>query len=139
MAPLTEDRDTIEQGTVETGYLVGANVKCFQGGLVVLDGGYAVPGKEATGLVAVGRCEELCDNIGGAAGAKTVIVRKGRFRYSNSAGEDLIAQADVGQLCYVVDDATVAKTNGGSPATRSIAGRIRGVEAGGVFVDVGTI
>ena len=48
---------------------------------------------------------------------------------------DLIAQADVGADCYIVDDQTVAKTNGTN--TRSVAGKIIAVDADGVWVKIG--
>ena len=37
--------------------------------------------------------------------------------FANSASGDLITAAEVGSDCYIVDDQTVAKTNGSS--TRS--------------------
>jgi hypothetical protein len=40
----------------------------------------------------------------------------------------------IGNDCYIVDDQTVAKTNG--TATRSIAGKIRAVDAQGVWVEI---
>ena len=49
---------------------------------------------------------------------------------------DLIAQADAGSDCYIVDDQTVAKTSGTN--TRSRAGIVLAVDAdGGVWVQVG--
>jgi hypothetical protein len=60
-------------------------------------------------------------------------VRKdGWFRFANSAAGDLITIADLGTDCYVVDNQTVAKTSGG--ATRSIAGKVRDIEAAGVWI-----
>ena len=56
------------------------------------------------------------------------------FRSANSAAADLIAQADVGKLCHVVDDQTVAKTDG--TGTRSRAGIVARVETAGVWVRV---
>ena len=44
-------------------------------------------------------------------------------------------QADVGADCYIVDDQTVAKTNGTN--TRSVAGKIIAVDADGVWVKLG--
>ena len=62
-------------------------------------------------------------------------VKRGTFKYGNSSAGDLIAQADVGADCYIVDDQTVAKTNGSS--TRSVAGKIIAVDADGVWVKIG--
>jgi len=58
--------------------------------------------------------------------------REGVFRYANSAAADLIATADIGAVCYIVDDQTVAKTNGTN--TRSPAGAVVDVDAIGVWV-----
>ena len=44
-----------------------------------------------------------------------------------------IAAADIGNNCYVVDDQTVAKTNGTN--SRSVAGKVHDVDAIGVWVD----
>jgi len=44
----------------------------------------------------------------------------------------LIAITEIGTDCYIVDDNTVAKTNGTS--TRSRAGKVVDVNANGVFV-----
>jgi hypothetical protein len=51
----------------------------------------------------------------------------------NSAAADLIAKADIGASCYVVDDQTVAKTNGGGARPR--AGKVFDVDEYGVWVD----
>ncbi|KAK0329991.1 hypothetical protein LTR94_034588, partial [Friedmanniomyces endolithicus] len=60
-------------------------------------------------------------------------VKKGQFRWANSAAADAITRAEIGDPAYIVDDQTVAKTNGG--ATRSVAGTIRDVDAQGVWVE----
>ncbi len=116
---------------------VKAATKIYKGGLVVLDAGYAAPGRAATGLVPFGVAYDTVDNSSGAAGDKRVVCDLGIFPFKNSASADLIAQSDAGALCYIVDDETVAKTNGSS--TRSIAGRIANVDADGtvwVFVSM---
>ena len=41
----------------------------------------------------------------------------------------------MGSDCYIVDDQTVAKTNGTN--TRSVAGKIIAVDADGVWVKIG--
>ena len=134
MAALSAARNTPERAGEVLGFPVDAGAKIFAGALVVLDGGYAVPGKTDTGLVAIGRCEEAVDNTGGGAGALSVLVKGGVFKFGNSAAGDLIAQTDVGAVCYIVDDQTVAKTH--ATNTRSAAGKIVAVEADGVWVKV---
>lgn len=110
-------------------------VKIFSGALVALNAGYAAPGATATGRIVVGVAQQTVDNTAGADGAKRVRVFAGVFQLKNSSAGDLIAQADVGADCFMVDDETVAKTNGGS--TRSRAGKVIAVDSGGVWVQLG--
>jgi hypothetical protein len=118
------------------GFPQKASTKAWFGALMVLSAGYAAPGTTATGLVAIGRCRKTSDNSSGANGDQNVQVEAGTFKWDNSSAGDLIAQADVGAQCYIVDDHTVAKTNGS--ITRSVAGIIQAVDAdGGVWVQTG--
>lgn len=133
---LTQDRiGAIQRDSKQFSFPVAAATKIFAGGLVCINaGGYATKGAVATTLKTVGIAEEQVDNSGGANGDKQVPVRRGLFRFKNSSAGDAIALADVGADCYVVDDETVAKTNGTS--TRSVAGKIRDVDANGVWVEI---
>lgn len=106
--------------------LLGGTIACLNAA------GNAVPGTTALNLKAIGRVRITADNAGGAAGAINVETETGRFRYANSAAGDLIARADINADCYIVDNQTVAKTNGGG--TRSIAGKVVDVDAQGVWV-----
>ncbi len=72
------------------------------------------------------------DNSAGSAGALTVNVRKGLFRFANDGS---VARADIGGTAYVVDDQTVADNDGSS--TRSVAGTIKDVDADGVWIKIG--
>lgn len=113
---------------------IAANVKIYEGAIVALSAaGYATPGATATTLVADGVAIETVDNTGGSAAALKVTVRKGVFRFGNSASTDAITRAEIGDDCWIVDDQTVAKTDGGT--TRSKAGRIMDVDAQGVWVE----
>jgi hypothetical protein len=130
---LTKNTNTPERDGKTFSFPVAANVRIFAGALVALTAaGLATPGAVATTLKVGGRAKCEANNLGGAAGAITVEIEKGVFRYNNSAAADAIAAADIGANCFVVDDETVAKTNGG--ATRSVAGRIVDVDAQGVWV-----
>jgi len=111
-----------------------ANAVCYAGGMAVLNAtGYGAPGATALNLTYFGRFEEFVDNTGGADGAKTVMVRRKKAFYWKNEGTDLVTQADVGKVCYIVDDETVAKTNGTN--TRSAAGTVIAVDANGVWVE----
>ena len=113
---------------------IAAAVVIYAGALVARDAnGNATPGATATTLRGVGRARERYDNTGGAANALNVDIEKGIYRYKNSADADAITTANIGADCYIVDDETVALTNGGN--TRSVAGKIHDVDAEGVWVD----
>lgn len=136
MAALSKDRATPERTGALDVIPVAAATKIYAGALVCRNAaGDAVPGSVATTLKAAGRAEEQADNTTGAAGDVSVKTRRGTFRFDNSAAGDLIAKADIGATAYIVDDQTVAKTNGSN--TRSAAGKIRDVDAIGVWVEIG--
>lgn len=134
MSALTADRNTPMKDGELIGVPVAASAVIHAGALVVANAtGYAAPGSTATTLTYLGRAESAVDNTGGADGAKTVTVRRKKaFKFANS-GADAVTQAELGKTCYVVDDQTVAKTNGTN--TRSAAGTVVGVESDGVWVE----
>lgn len=133
MPALTQDRNTPMKDGELISFQVAAATKIYAGSLVVANAtGYAAPGSAANTLTALGRAEEQVDNAAGANGAKSVNVRRGKaFKFANH-GADLVTQAEVGKTCYIVDDQTVAKTDGAG--ARSAAGKVMGVEADGVWV-----
>jgi hypothetical protein len=143
MAALTAARSTKRKISSESPLMSGlsipvkASTKCIQGGLAVLDAGVAAPGRTATGLVAIGIFEDTADNSSGSVGAINARVRRGCFRFGNSSAGDAIAQANVGQACYIVDDQTVALTD--ANGTRSFAGAIVDLDSAGVWVEVGGV
>lgn len=114
---------------------VAAGVKIWAGALVVIRAGYARPGTVAVGDLSAGRAEATVDNTTGAAGDKVVTVRRGPHAWNNSASGDLIAQADVGKIAYIVDDQTVALTSNGG--TRSPCGVILQLEGSSPIVETG--
>lgn len=59
-------------------------------------------------------------------------IESGTRPFTNSATTDEITNADAGAICYLVDDDTVAKTDGTS--TRSKAGKVIRVDDYGVWV-----
>lgn len=134
MTALTADRNTpmMDGELIPVPAAANANVKA--GAIVCANAtGFGVQGATATTLTYLGRAEEAVNNTGGADGAKTILVRrKIAFKFENQAG-DLVTQALLGKSCYVVDDQTVAATNGGN--TRSLAGKVLGVDADGVWVE----
>lgn len=136
MTALTSDRDTQRRNGDRASYPVAAATKIYAGSIVCAQTGsaYVTKGATATTLRGIGVADEAVDNTAGAAGALNVPVRNdGWFRFANSAAGDAITLADVGADAYIVDDQTVAKTSGTN--TRSVAGKIRDVDATGVWIE----
>lgn len=131
MAALTADRNTpYRDGSLVT-HKVAAGAKIFAGSMVSLDGGYAKAMVKEADKAFSGRAEEFVDNTGGAAGAKTILVRRGvAFKWANAAGAGAVAQANVGAKAYATDDQTVTKTEAGA----TVVGEILEVESDGVWV-----
>lgn len=133
MTALAQDRNTLRRNGDQMEPPVAANTRIYAGSIVAINaGGYAVPGSTATTLKAAGVAERRADNTGGAAGDMRVRVSRGVHQLGNSASTDAIALTDIGADCYIVDDQTVAKTNGSN--TRSVAGKVFDVDADGVWV-----
>lgn len=136
MTALSADRNTPERDGQEFAFDVAASVVCRAGGIAVLDAsGNVKPAVAATGLVCVGRFEDTVNNAAGAAAAVKAKVRGGVFQFGNSASGDAITKAEIGDTCYLVDDQTVAKTDG--TGARSAAGKIVDVDSAGVWVRMG--
>ena len=111
---------------------VKAGAKIFAGALVALQGGFAIPATVATGLIVVGIAQKTADNTNGGNGAIKVKVHAGVAKLKNSASTDAIGDTEMGLDVFMVDDETVAKTNGSN--TRSRAGKVVEVESDGVWV-----
>lgn len=134
MAALSAARNTPEKVGSERSFPLPANGKVYQGGMVQISAaGYAVPGSATIANVTIGRAAETVDNAGGANGAVSVKVRRGIFRFANSAAGDLIGRTEIGKTVYVVDDQTVAKTD--NAGARPAAGKCFDVDAAGVWVE----
>jgi len=136
MTALAKDRNTqMALGDIQE-YPMLATALGYTGGMAVLDSsGWCKPAVTATGLVCVGRFETRADNSLGANGAINGEVRAGIFKWANSSSTDEITKAEIGDNCFIVDDQTVAKTDG--TGTRSIAGRVMQVDTDGVWVQTG--
>jgi hypothetical protein len=131
---LIAGRNTPLRDGDQVSLLIAGASKIFGGGMVMINAtGFAVKGQTAANLTYVGRAEETVDNLAGADGAKTVQVKRHKaFKWGNSSA-DPITQADLFKTAYVVDDETVSKTSGTN--TRSVAGKIIGVDADGVWIE----
>ena len=135
MVALTSDRSTPERLPGRNFTLLAAAAKVFYAGAIVaIDTatGYATPGATSTTLRGLGRVRRTLSSPA-TPGAVSVEYERGLFRYANSTAGDLITRADIGATAFLVDDQTVAKTNGTN--TRSAAGIIRDVDDLGVWVE----
>lgn len=129
---LTTERKTPRRDSKLLVVPVAANAVIYAGALAVANGsGYAAPGSTAATLTYLGRAEESVDNTGGSNGDKSITVSRGPFQFKNS-GSDPVTQASFGKVCYIVDDETVAATDG--TGTRSAAGIVTGIDSDGVWV-----
>lgn len=125
---LTQSRNTPERDGKVVSYLLAAGAKIYSGALVALNAsGYAVPGITDLNLTALGRAEQSVDNTNGANGGASIEVRRGVFRWRNST-TDPVSFVNIGKTCYIQDDETIAKTNGGN--TRSAAGKLIDIDTG---------
>ena len=134
MTVLVADRNTAAwQGDIRE-QPAGAAAVIFAGALLMRNAaGFIVKGATAVGCFGVGVAEQPVNNATGANGALNARYRHmTTARFRNSSAGDLIVQADVGKICWIVDDDQVAKTNG--TATRSPAGIIEALDTNGVWV-----
>jgi hypothetical protein len=134
MAATTLDRNTRIQAGLKRFLPAAAGVVIPVGVIAAIDAsGNLVNGATSTTQRVMGVTQDRIDNTGGLAGAVGGDAHLGTFGpFANSAAGDLIGAADIGADCYVVDNQTVAKTNGGS--TRVVAGKVWAVDASGVWV-----
>ncbi len=121
MAALTNSRNTPEMadgGRMQV-YPVEANTTIYLGSMVALNSnGNAVPASSAAGLRVIGRAERVYNgmpgqdavNNPGAAGAISIVVRRGVFMYADNDGS--IGQSQIGQMAFAVDDNSVSASDG---------------------------
>ena len=140
MSAATAGRITEEKILGRFSAPIAASTTIYAGTLVALDSnGRVVPVTGTTGLRAVGRaCTrgglDRWDNASGGAAAFNVEIEEGIFFWTNSSAGEEIAQAQVGTICYGVDDQTVGKT--GASGTLSVAGIVRYIDSSlGVAVE----
>lgn len=136
MTALTKDRPTPErEGRLVADPLAAAAV-IYAGAMYMLDAtGNALPAAPqaaATTLVvrAVARRRAVQ-----AQGDALTDGATGVFRFDNATAGDALTRADIGAVCYALDDATVAK--GHDTNKRPKAGVVVDVDAHGVWVRVG--
>lgn len=129
----TQSIDTPELSRDIVSLPIAASTTIYAGTLVAVDSnGRAVPASDTAGLRVIGRAEEE-KTCGVSAGSESVLVKRGIFRFANSA-TDAVDANDLGKDAFVEDDATVCETG----ATHKVkAGRIVQVDSDGVWIDTG--
>jgi len=131
MSALAAARNTDQMADTQRAALpwkVKGATTIYQGSLVMLSAGYAIPGATATGKVAAGRAKKTVANAG-ADGALTIEVEEGIFKWANDGGDPVVA-ADMGATVYITDDQTVSHTSTG----KSAAGKAIQLDSDGVWV-----
>jgi hypothetical protein len=118
---------------------IKASAEIFAGSIVCLDTAQRlVPGAATASLIAFGVALEYAKDTSGVDLSTKCRAKPGVFGPFTSAtgGGDDIAADDIGKVCYVVDDQTVALTS--DTSTRPVAGKVHSVDAnGGVYVAIG--
>jgi len=113
---------------------VAANAKIWQGTLVILNAGVAQPGSAVAAAVTMGIAEFTADNTGGIAGAVSVSVKRGVFSLASDPA-DPVLPAQIGSVCYVLDDQTVSATS--AAGAKPVAGRVFNIDSdGSVWVEI---
>jgi len=127
MSQLTSPRDTREllgkftyereaAGTIYAGALVAQNAD-----------GKAVTASDAASLIVLGRAENS------AVSGETVRIASGAYLYENGTSGEALTAADIGGVCFVVDDQTVGKVGG---SHNVVAGVVLDVTDDGVAVQI---
>ena len=134
MTALTKDRNTHRKDGDRRQDPVKAATKIFAGSIVCLDAnGYAVPGTTSTTLKARGVAFQQVDNSAGLDGDLTMDSQVGTYCFEND-GTNTVDRTHIGATAYIVDDQTVASTDGAG--TRSALGTVIDVDARGVWVEI---
>lgn len=143
MAALTAQRkiENLNSGLLlPFDYPTKATKVFYKGALTALDAtGYLVPagavaGQRTAGVVDTGQAEKV-DTTGQSDGDTSLKVQAGIFAFKNATAGDALTQAQVGKDVFVLDDQTVAKTDGGG--ARPVAGQLVKFETGKMWVAVG--
>ena len=110
MAALTEARNTRELhvGAVKYNYdREVASGTIYAGALVAQNAdGKAAPASDTAELVVLGRAEAT------VGAGETLVIRRSAFLFDNGTDSEALTIADIGAVCYVVDDHTVGKVGG---------------------------
>lgn len=138
----TSVRKYQERAGVDGGHPIAANSPpIYEGALVILKAGDAIPGREGQGADNAAKAAEAATFVAVGIAKKSVTAadkivptRAGVILFDNKA-DDAVTRADIGKACFVFDDEAVARTNPNN--IRAKAGTVVDVESVGVWVRVG--
>ena len=127
------DRNTERKAGILLSLLMAAATTIEGGKMVGVNGdGHAIEAADAAATRVVGVSDENVVNVGAAA-AKRVKVYSGQVFKLNNSATNAVDVADIGQLCFVEDDETVADAAG---TNGIVAGRVVEVVSDGVWVQI---
>lgn len=139
MTAAAQNLTTPEMATIpmlsEFQFPAAASRKLWCGTIALIDAAGNLTDVPALGQTCIGAFIATYDNSAGIAGAIKAKAKIGIYKFKNSAAADAIAEANRGADCFVVDNQTVALTDGN--ATRPVAGTIVQVDSDGVWVSMG--
>ena len=110
-------------GTVDI-YLAAAGVKIYQGALLNISSGYAIPATDTPGEYFIGEAEYSCDNFAGAAGDNKVYIRSAHRVVFENASASI---SDIGKSVYATSDDTFALSATSASACGKIVNAVDGV------------
>ncbi|MDR5857947.1 hypothetical protein FZZ93_02440 [Halomonas eurihalina] len=132
MVAATKNRNTPTRAGHRRGHPAAAGVLCLAGTIAVMNAsGYAEPASTTTDLITLGVFSAELDNAAGGDGDQVAEIERGFFQFAND-DSDPVARTQIGTPCYLVDNQTVAATDGSG--TRSPAGIVDDVDDQGVWV-----
>ena len=125
---LTAERNTPARSGEKIQLTVADTITIYAGAMVAVDSnGEAQNAADTANYQVVGRCDQTVDNTDDG---EVVDVERGVFGWAN-AGD--VTDANIGDICYVVDNQTVSVATNGSNSI--IAGTVVDVDSSYVWVD----
>jgi len=134
MAATTTDRNTRHRNGRRRAIPVAASTKIPAGVMAAINAsGYLVNGATSTTQKCIGVPQATIDNSAGADAAINGEVDTGVYGPFVILGADPVTRANIGADVFMVDNQTIAATNGSN--TRSVAGKLFDVDADGAWVN----
>jgi hypothetical protein len=139
---VTTPINTDERAGITINLPIEAGVHILPGVIVAKNpAGNVIYATDAAGLEVIGRAEGDVDNTAGGAGALSVDVKRGVFKWVNSTRNSAayaLTPQNLGQICYVENEQTLCVAAGSQYLVK--AGIFLGIDPndGGAWVDTRT-